>query len=685
MNKSSAVTANLIKKVFSLILVTISLIYSGDTAAQPRAQNPAHKKFNPAYHFFPSGDPTGLFYLGGKYYNNWGTASSTDLVHWKRTDSYRSRISMNDTTLSQAARDSLRARTRLGGSGTIIVDHNNASGFGKDGKPALISLWHNDSQPWGNQVIGLAYSNDTAKTWTRYEKFPVLDINNREFRDPGVFWHEPTKKWIMAIGLAEAAKVKFFSSVNLKDWTFLSEFGPWGAVGGVWECADFFPLAIDGNPNNTKWVLALSVQPLNGQYFIGDFDGTTFTLDPSFVRELSYDKYTPQGTVLFDFERGMDAWTTEGDAFKESPSNQALLGQGAAMGYFGRFYLNSAFNKGQSTGKQTSPSFEINKKYINFLAGGNYAPEIISINLLVDGKIVRSQTGNHSGGMQWYSWDVSEFLGMKANIEFVDKGNGNILADQFMLCDEPAKSEREKAFWLDYGADFFAVRSWTNYAPNENRRIWTAWMGSWRYGGTEPVRGLQTVPRTVELKTFPEGVRLVQSPIKELESLRKAHKSGGEVVFEGIWRAEQIKPQKNSYELVAEIENISAHEFGIKIGVGENQQTVVGYNKEEEQIYIDRRKSGLVDFISLFPTLDKGPLKNRNNVLKLHIFVDNSSIEVFANDGEVCLSSKIYPDPSGTGIEFFSSKGKIKIKSIKMWDLKDIELDGPTAASNVSK
>lgn len=680
---------NYTNKLFLFSLVFCFALLFACSCFGQQQQNPEYRKYNPAYHFYPSGDPTGLFYLGEKYYNNWGSAYSTDLVHWKyaRTNAQVLRLRMADSTLPQAVRDSLRvqlAASRLGGSGTIVIDYHNTSGFGKEGKPVLVSLWHNNSQPWGNQVIGMAYSLDTAKTWIRYEKFPVLDINNREFRDPCVFWHEPTKKWIMVIGLAEAPKVKFFSSPDLKDWTFLSEFGPWGAVDGVWECADFFPLAVDGNANKIKWVLAISVQPLNGQYFIGDFDGKTFTLDPGFARELSYQKYVPQGSVLFDFERGMDGWRTEGNAFAESPSNQALLGQGAAMGYFGRFYLNSHHNRGRDSGSQTSPAFNVTRKYLNFLAGGNYNPGNISINLLVDGKIVRSQTGNNSGGMQWYSWNVAEFLGKQAQLNFVDKGNGNILADHFMLSDEPARNQREKAFWIDYGADFFAVRSWSNYAENEKRRIWTAWMGSWRYGGTEPVRGLQTVPRSLELRTFPVGIRLVQSPIKELESLRKAHKSAGEAVFEGIWKGDKIRPSKNNYELIAEIENVSAEEYGIKIGVGNDQQTVVGYNIEDEEIYVDRRKSGLVSFTGLFPQLNKGFLKSRSNTLKLHIFVDNSSIEVFANDGEASISSKIYPDASSTGIEFFSTKGKVKIKSIKLWELESIELEKslPTPGSS---
>jgi sucrose-6-phosphate hydrolase SacC (GH32 family) len=676
------------------IIVFIAIFVSTCGFSQQRTQNPEFRKYNPSYHFYPTGDPTGLFYYAGRYYNNWGSAYSTDLVNWKRSGTQDLRSRINDTTLSQSVRDSLRARlasSRLGGSGSIVVDWNNTSGFGINGEPPLISLWHNDTQPWGNQVVGLAYSNDTAKTWKRYEKFPVLDVNNREFRDPCVFWYEPTKNWVMAIGLAESSKVKFFSSPNLKEWTFLSEFGPWGAVDGVWECADFFPLQVDGNPANLKWVLAISIQPLSGQYFIGDFDGKKFTLEPSFVRELSYDKYMPQGVVLFDFERGLDSWKIEGEAFSQSPSNHALLGQGAVRGYFGRFFLNSQNSQRQSQGKLLSPAFTISKRFINFLGGGQYDPGKQEINLIVDDKKVRWQSGNNplsfnwGGGLLWYSWDVSEFLGKDARIEVKDSSNGYILADQFMLCDEPAKTGREKAFWIDYGPDFYAVRSWMNYAKNEKRRIWTGWMGSWRYAGAEPVRGLQTVPRSVELKTFPEGIRLVQIPIKELEALRTTAKNVGEISFEGVWKGDKIKPSKNNYELIAEIENISAEEFGLKICVGNGQQTVVGYHVANEEIYVDRRKSGLVGFSDLFPELNKGFLKNRNSTLKLHIFVDNSSIEVFANNGEAVFSSKIYPDTNSTGIEFFSGKGVVKIKSVRLWELQPIEIGRTTPIGAASR
>lgn len=641
-----------------------------------------YSKYNPEYHFYPSGDPTGLFYFNGFYYNNWGSAFSTDFVHWKYTEfgllRNKARALRQDSTISHSLRDSLQQLTRLGGSGSIVVDYYNTSGFGVSDKPVFVSLWHNGVQPWANQVIGIAYAHEPGKFWTRYEEFPVLDINSREFRDPKVFWYEPENKWIMAIGWAEIPKIKFFASSDLRNWEFLSDFGPWGAVGGVWECVDFFPLPVDEDPTNIKWVIAISVQPLTGQYFIGDFDGEKFTLDQEFIQELTYDKYIPKGEVLFDFESGLDEWVMEGEAFLESPSSQALLRQGAIMGKQGLFFCNSAHDQASSVGKIISPEFEITKNYINFLIGGGYAPGKESVNLVINGKIVRSQTGNNSGGLQWKAWDVSDYRGMMANIEIVDmetEGAGYIYADHFMICDEPARTEIEKAFWFDYGPDFFAVRSWNNYAENESRRIWVGWMGSWRYGGTEPVRGIQSIPRTVELKTFPEGIRMVQKPIKELESLRKTHKTYDRQVFEGNWVPDKIKPTRNAYELFVEFENINSKEFGLKLCIGGNEQTVVGYIVEEENLYVDRRDSGFDEFTGLFPKINYGPLKNRYSTVKLHIYIDNCSIEVFGNDGETVISSKIYPDPGSLGIELFSSKGRVRVKTLDIWELETINLD----------
>lgn len=650
------------------------LLSASNAFSQGRAQNPEYLRFNPSYHFYPSGDPTGLFYYGGKYYNAWGRYQSDDFVHWTQTETAKAAAELNaklaDPNLSDEEKAVLRqasSRSRLGGSGSIVVDEKNVAGFGKN---AWIAYYHNEQQPFRTQVIGLSYSTDEGATWTRYEeKYPVLNIDSREFRDPKIFWHEKTQKWIMAIGWAEAPKVKFFSSTNLIDWTFMSDFGPWGATNGVWECVDFFPLPVDGDKNNVKWVIAHSVQPYTGQYFIGDFDGNRFVLEKEFAQQLTYDD-VPKGDVLFDFETGIDEWEMVGDAFIESPTDVSLYRQGAVMGRIGRYYADNYHNEGKSSGSITSPEFIINRNYINFKVGGIYNPGHSCINLIVDGKVVRTETGRNASSMQWAGWDVSEFRGKTGRIQLmVDNPDGSqyFYADHIMLCDELRQMEPMKAFWFDYGQDFFAVRSWNNYAPGEDRRIWTAWMGSWRYNGVEPVRGIQSVPREVSLKTFPEGIRLVQTPIEELKNLRGKGTIYEGNTFEGVWAPKKLKPVNNVYEMVVEFENINAEEFGVRLCVGENEKTTIGYKVAEEQLFFDRRFSGLNDFIDFHKAIFKGPMKNRYNTVKLHFFVDNCSVEVFGNNGETCISNKIYPSAGSTGIEFYTTGGKATVKSIEFY------------------
>ena len=220
---------------------------------------------NNTWHLFYQHDPNSL--LQGPMH--WGHATSTDLVHWTHKPVTFYPDSLGDIF-----------------SGSTVVDINNTSGLGKDGKIPLVTLFthHNrKSEKAGMnnyQVQSIAYSIDDGETWTKYDSNPVLkNPGIKDFRDPKVSWHEPTKKWIMA--LAALDRIAFYSSPDLKNWNKESEFGDKvGAHGGVWECPDLFPLKHDGKE---VWVLLVSLNPggPNGgsatQYFTGNFDGHTFT------------------------------------------------------------------------------------------------------------------------------------------------------------------------------------------------------------------------------------------------------------------------------------------------------------------------------------------------------------------------------------------------------------------------
>ena len=258
-----------------LILFVTSMII----VAQPNLYT---EKYRPRFHFSPAknwtNDPNGLVYFDGEYhlfyqYNpygnkwghmSWGHAVSADLLHWKHLP------------LAIPEKDSVMIF-----SGSAVVDKNNSSGFSnKHGQTPMVAIYTahiSDSSKPDNyrQEQHIAYSLDKGRSWTKYSGNPVLDLHKKDFRDPKVFWYDKDKKWIMAVVLPHEHIVQFYSSHNLKEWTYLSDFGPAGDATNIWECPDLLQVPVEDNPGKMKWVL-LNSQQTTMQYFVGEFDGTKF-------------------------------------------------------------------------------------------------------------------------------------------------------------------------------------------------------------------------------------------------------------------------------------------------------------------------------------------------------------------------------------------------------------------------
>ena len=663
------------KKEFIITLGICLLSLPGfDALCQDRPGSAAdtanlfREPYRPQYHLTAKAgalfDPTDLIYYKGAYHVNNGMAVSTDLVHWR---------------LGKRARLSTDKEAQM--SGSAVYDKNNTSGFGKNGKGPLVAIYSGLQRSNRTQYQCIAYSNDDGKSWQIYEGNPVIDFNSTEFRDPQVFWHEETQKWVMAVALAAQKKISFYGSKDLKNWKHLSDFGPMGAVNGVWECPDIFPLYVDGKKENKTWVLALSVQPLGGQYFVGSFDGNDFMPDTGFVNQLDLLKQqqpTHKGHLLFDFEDDFKGWTVEGDAFSDKPETGPVDLQGPVIGYQGVKFVNSFHNGDKGAGKLTSPEFTIDKPFLNFLLGGGAYPEDVHMDLLVDGKVVRTMSGVNTEVLYWKSWDVAEFNGRRATITITDKGDGDfrhISVDQIMLADQPATDAWEKAFWIDYGPDFYAVRSWVNGPENDDRRIWVAWLGSWLYARevpTTPWKGGHSFPRTVELKTLPEGIQLVQQPVKEIESLRSGHFQIKNKMVKGRLVIPQLTKFENTYEIITEIEAGDAEEAGFDIAAGKNEKTTITYNFKTATVSVDRKQSGEVNFSPAFPRVYSAPASKTGRTVKLHFLVDKSVLEVFVNQGEAAITSQMFPADKSYGVRFFSTGGKARIISLDGWKINSI-------------
>lgn len=285
------------QKLITAICISILLSLGNDIVAQSN-NKVMNEMYRPQVHFSPKehwiNDPNGMVYYKGTYHlffqyhpyssvwgpMHWGHATSKDLIHWEPQP-----IAIYPDSLGTIF------------SGSAVVDKNNTSGFGKNGQPPLVAIFtQHDTigekagrNNFQNQSI--AYSIDDGKTWIKYAANPVVkNPGFRDFRDPKVMWYEPQRKWIMSLAVKD--NITFYSSPDLKNWTRESDFGEGrGAHGGGWECPDLF--VVDDN-GKQRWVLLVNLNPggpnigSGTQYFVGNFDGKTFTSDQKDTHWLDY-------------------------------------------------------------------------------------------------------------------------------------------------------------------------------------------------------------------------------------------------------------------------------------------------------------------------------------------------------------------------------------------------------------
>jgi fructan beta-fructosidase len=330
----------------------------------------------------------------------------------------------------------------------------------------------------------------------------------------------------MTVALPTQRKVAFYASDDLKAWSKLSEFGPAGATGGIWECPFLMQVPVEGRPGERRWVLQVDLNPgsiaggSGGQYFVGDFDGTTFT--------------AAEGVV-------------EG------------------------------------------------------------APH-----------------------------------------------------------------------WVDYGPDYYAAIPWLNVPEDDGRALWIGWMNNWAYAQdipTSPWRSAQSLPRAMQVRTVDGAPRLVQRPVEELHVLRGERvELAARDLAAGA--AVDLRPDGvagTTLEVLAEFEPGDAATVGLHVRTGENgERTVIGYDAAGDSVFVDRRASGEVGFHEAFAARDAAPLAEREGRVRLHVFVDRSSVEVFANDGARVLTHRVFPAPESDGVALFAEGGTARLARLEAWALDSI-------------
>ncbi|MCF0173274.1 MAG: GH32 C-terminal domain-containing protein [Bacteroidales bacterium] len=373
---------------------TTDLVY-GAIRTSDSIENEYNETYRPIVHFSPefgwTNDPNGMvrtpsgeWHLSlqhnpyGTSHGNmhWGLSVSKDLIHWK---DYPDVVAPDE----------------LGSifSGSAVVDHDNTAGFGKD---AIIAIYTSAGR---GQRQSIAYSTDGGYNFTKYPGNPVLaDPEQRDFRDPKVGWIKG--QWVMALAVGQV--IRFYGSPDLKNWTFLSDFGTGlGSHAGVWECPDLMSFDYKGQ---TKWVLFVSINPggPNGgsitQYFIGDFDGKRFKADP-----LPYPLWVDEGVdnyagVTFDNTPGrkvfmgwMSNWVYTGQTPTKGFHNSMTLPRDLSLKHNGKHLVLASVPSpevyaARGLKKDINPVISTDSKVISPILEGNKGAYEIDATITPDAK-----------------------------------------------------------------------------------------------------------------------------------------------------------------------------------------------------------------------------------------------------------------------------------------------------------
>ena len=648
---------------YRTILIFLSIVIFGCKTPAKKNTDPSmsNKKYRPAYHFTPDknwmNDPNGMFYYEGEYHlfyqhnpfgntwghMSWGHAVSKDLVRWEHLP--LALAEENDVMIF---------------SGSAVVDWNNSSGFGKDNEPPLVAIYTGHEEENKKQYQSVAYSNDKGRTWTKYSENPVLDIGMKDFRDPKVFWYEPDQKWVMIVALSLERKLHLYSSKDLKEWFYLSEFGPQNAIKGIWECPDLFEMKADDG--QSKWVLGINLGRHSaaggsgGQYLIGSFDGTEFVADKNSIsKEKEYRSLSP-----------LLASTTPSNNSKVlSSKTQTLLSE--------KFF---SLNRTKDT--FISKPFTLSADYLNFSLASlapseEFAPEIT---LWVDDQLIRNSTNNELNIVEWKAWNVEAYVGKTAELRIkkpADDSEISIIIDQIHLSNEAAYSLTENTQWMDYGTDFYAAVSWNDIPKEDGRRIWIGWMNNWHYANQIPSgewRSSMSIARSLELIKKNDRYELLQHPVEELQKYRTSIFESKETDINTFNAQLEKLNISDQFEAVLEIDLKNTKHIKMFFGDTLHPAILWEYDNQNKMISTERLADGNEYFHPKFSNHQQFKVDTEFGILKIRLFVDKNSLEIFHQNGATVSTQLMYPISDSFKWKIISDNRHTKINKIEIFKLK---------------
>ncbi len=273
-------------------------------------------------------------------------------------------------------------------------------------------------------------------------------------------------------------------------------------------------------------------------------------------------------------------------------------------------------------------------------------------------------------------WVMLVSIGNRLPVQAPNGGSGT----QYFVGDFDGKifknvNTKNKTLWLDYGRDNYAGVTWSDIPKEDGRRLFLGWMSNWEYATVVPTenwRSAMTIARTLELTNTAKGFRITTKPVKELEKLRGKYSDIGAGVLSATQLIElEFTPTLS--EVIIEFDAAKAtHPFGIQLKNDKSEFLTVAFDKKMNGFTIDRTGTGKVEFQQNFRGLHVAPREINSDKIKMHLFFDKSSVELFADDGSVIMTDIFFPNEDFNQLYLYVENGTVDVKGGKVYELKSI-------------
>jgi len=236
----------------------------------------------------------------------------------------------------------------------------------------------------------------------------------------------------------------------------------------------------------------------------------------------------------------------------------------------------------------------------------------------------------------------------------------------------------ERVRWADFGADFYAPQAWNNTA--DGRTLILGWMNNWSYANQVPDtggwRGSMSVARELSLRREGQDLVLVQQPVRELDERRKVCLAWTvpNIVSGTLKLGESCNAPPTDLARWLDVtfrmdSATTAPYFGLRMRSGAEGASMleIGYNVQHKALIINRRGAGPT--IPAFSVPQLAPLTPRSGRISLRVLMDQSSLEVLADDGRVVMTEQIYPSAGARSFALFADDGAVTVDNLALYHL----------------